>query len=139
MFEGNKTPLEFVNAVFIVKFYRIAMEAAEPARDGKTKAWYEKRLTALLEKFRAKYLNADGSCKLPGQTALPKIVAWQLYTNLAPMIEQLKKAMRYGRSSGSSSSTPPPSMRLWRRCTGVCIYWTTTGIHRSNSLRSKAG
>lgn len=83
--------------MFIIKFYRIAAEAMELAGEVKTKAWYEKRLAALLEKFRAKYLNVDGSCKIP---------TWQLYTNLVQVIEQLKKAMQRGRSSGSSGSMP---------------------------------
>jgi dienelactone hydrolase len=80
--------------VFIVKFYRIAAEAAEFAGDLESKAWYEKRLAAVLEKFQVRYLNADGSCKIPEQTALAMIIARQMYTNLGPVVEQLKKAVQ---------------------------------------------
>jgi alpha-L-rhamnosidase len=93
-FEGNRTPLEFVNAAFIVKCYRIAAEAAELAGEGETKAGYEKRLAAVLEKFQAKYLNADGSCKIPEQTALAMVIARQMGTHVGPVITQLKKAIR---------------------------------------------
>jgi alpha-L-rhamnosidase len=93
-FEGNKTPLAFINAVFVVKFYRIAAEAAEFAGDGESKTWYEKRLAALLAKFQARYLNAGGSCKIPEQTALAMIIARRMYVNSGPVIEQLKQAVR---------------------------------------------
>jgi alpha-L-rhamnosidase len=92
-FEGNKTPLAFINAVFIIKFYRIAAKAAELAGDGESKVRYEKDLAALVEKFQSRYLNADGTCRVPEQTALAMILARKLYTNAGPVVEQLKKAV----------------------------------------------
>jgi alpha-L-rhamnosidase len=93
-FEGNKPPLAFVNSVFMVKFYRVAVKAAETAGDGEAGAWYEKRLSALVGKFQAKYLNADGSCVVPEQSALAMILAQQLYTKPEPVVEQLKQAIQ---------------------------------------------
>jgi alpha-L-rhamnosidase len=91
--EENKTPLAFINTAFIIKFYRIAVRAAEFAGDGESKARYEDRIAALLKKFRARYLNADGSCNIPEQTALAMVLARELYTDAGPVAEQLKKAI----------------------------------------------
>jgi alpha-L-rhamnosidase len=91
---GGNTPPAFINAAFTVKFYRIAAEAAELAGDRESRAWYEKRLAALLEKFRARYLNAGGGCTIYEQTALAMIIAREMYTDPGPVVEQLKKAVR---------------------------------------------
>jgi alpha-L-rhamnosidase len=91
--EGNKTPLAYIDAAFIIKFYRIAARAAEFAKDNPGKAHYEDRAAALIKKFQDHYLNEDGSGSVPEQTALAIILARGLETDPAPVVEQLKKAV----------------------------------------------
>jgi len=91
--EESKIPLALIDTALVIKFCRIAIKAAEFANDTGSKVFFENHLFEDLKKFRIKFLNSDGTCKINEQTALAFIIAQELYTKKEPVIEQLKNSI----------------------------------------------
>lgn len=85
----DKVGSAFVNSAYRVKFLRIACLAAELA--GIDTAQYESKLTAQISAHIRKYLNPDGTCNIPKQTAVAMLIYHNIYNDLAPLAAQLKQ------------------------------------------------
>lgn len=85
----NKTavPLEFINAVYRVKFARIAALAARLAgEDDKEFLLEEEEQTAFVKRT---WILPDGSCTIKEQTAIAMLIYHNVYDELGPLKKQL--------------------------------------------------
>lgn len=82
-------PVEFINALLIREFVRIAMIAAEKASisNEKLKDQYDK----LTEQIKTNYILPDGTCSISAQTAVAMLICYDVYEDLAPLKRQLKQ------------------------------------------------
>ncbi len=88
-YESEKVSAPFINSVYLIKFYRIAKQAAGLANDAEKERFYEDRLNERLSVHKKKYINADGTCKLDKQTAVAMLVYHEIYDDLIPLKNQL--------------------------------------------------
>lgn len=79
----------FVNAVYRVKFWRIARDAAHYAHLDTTP--YTEALNRQITRVKEKYLRADGTCVMEKQTAAAMLIYHDIYDDLAPLAEQLAR------------------------------------------------
>lgn len=79
----------FINAVYRIKFIRIARDAASFA--GKDTAPYTDALNARIAEVKAKYLRSDGTCVIEEQTAAAMLIYHDIYDELAPLAAQLAR------------------------------------------------
>ena len=79
----------FVNAVYRVKFWRIARDAAHYAH--LDTAPYTEALECQIARVKEKYLRADGTCVIEKQTAAAMLIYHDIYDDLAPLAEQLAR------------------------------------------------
>ena len=85
------TPLALINAIYRVKFNKIAALAARLA--GEDEAEFideEARQRALIKKY---WMLPDGRCAFNEQTALSMLIYHGIYEDLAPLKEQLKSCV----------------------------------------------
>ena len=83
----SKTPATFINAVFRIKFLRIAALAAELA--GETGDGFAEKTAAAISDFQRRFLDADGSCRIQTMTAAAMVIAHELYTDFGAVKKQL--------------------------------------------------
>ncbi len=79
----------FVNAVYRVKFWRIARDAAHYAHRDVTP--YTEALEKHIAGVKAKYLRPDGTCVIEKQTAAAMLIYHDIYDDLAPLASQLAR------------------------------------------------
>lgn len=79
----------FVNAVYRVKFWRIARDAAHYA--GLDTAPYTEALERHIAGVKAKYLRPDGTCVIEKQTAAAMLIYHDVYDDLTPLAAQLAR------------------------------------------------
>lgn len=79
----------FVNAVYRIKFLRIARVAADFA--GKDTAPYTEALNIREAEAKTKYLRSDGTCVIEEQTAAAMLIYHGIYDELAPLAGQLAR------------------------------------------------
>lgn len=91
---ASPTPVDFVGTVFFMRFLQIAATAARICDDHGEESALEQERSALLEKFRARYLRADGTCTVHQQTAVSLIIHHRLYLDLEPLKEQLLQTVQ---------------------------------------------
>lgn len=85
------TPLEFINAVYRVKFNRIARFTARLLGEDDTEFIEEEdRQIALIRKT---WILPNGACSVQEQTALAMLIYHGIYEDLQPLKEQLKQAV----------------------------------------------
>ncbi len=82
------TPVELINAVLTVWFYKVAALAASRLRISEDFSDDINRIRNLLIKT---YINADGTCRVQEQTAVALLIYFDIYEELQPLAEQLKK------------------------------------------------
>lgn len=88
IYSAEHIPVTFINAVYRVKFNRIAALAARlGGEDDREFCDEEKRQIALIKKH---YMDESGRCKLDEQTALAMLIYHGVYEELEPLAAQLK-------------------------------------------------
>ncbi len=89
--DPTPVPLEYTCTALVILFYRIAALAAKLSGD----SIGENDMNTLADKttgnFKKAYLLPDGRCAIQKQTALAMMIALDLYDDLEPLKEQLKK------------------------------------------------
>jgi len=86
----QKTPLKFINTVFLIKFLRIAKIAADFAKNTELKNKYTHQCEKIEKLFEQNFINDDNSCKINEQTAVSMAIYHNLYKDIEPMKLQLK-------------------------------------------------
>lgn len=84
-----KVNAPFINAALQIKFWRIYLKALQFASKDQRSA--EEKLAFLEERFKAKYLTADGRCKIHKQTAAAMMLVLGLYEEKEPLKAQIKE------------------------------------------------
>ena len=82
-----KVDAPFINAALQIKFWRITTLAYQLA--GKDAAPLIAKTDALVERFKKKYLQADGRCTVHKQTAVAMMLVLGLYNEQEPLKAQL--------------------------------------------------
>ena len=82
------TPLEFINAIYRVKFNRIASLAAKLSGESDEEFLSEEKRQ--IEIIKRNWILADGSCSVNEQTALSMLIYHGIYDNLTILKKQLK-------------------------------------------------
>jgi len=87
--DADKVHNIFINAVYRVKFWRIARDAAHYAHLDTSP--YTEALERQIARVKAKYLRADGTCVIEKQTAAAMLIYHDIYDDLAPLASQLAR------------------------------------------------
>jgi alpha-L-rhamnosidase len=85
----SRTPAKFINAVFYIKFLRIARLAAGFAGSGEDAAAFEAEIARMTALIRQHYIAADGTCTIQEQCAVAMLIFHGLYVDLDPLKRQL--------------------------------------------------
>jgi alpha-L-rhamnosidase len=91
--EKSMVPVGFINLVLTIKFLRIAIKAAELAAAFPDMTTFKTELTKKEQLFKTLYMNSDGTCKIDEQTSVSLAIYYDLYTDLEPLKQQLKRAV----------------------------------------------
>lgn len=86
---GPKVSAPFINAALQIKFHRIALLAKDFA--GEDSAALSAKISALITRFKEKYIEPSGRCRVHKQTAVAMILVLKLYEDVAPLKAQLKE------------------------------------------------
>ena len=85
----HSTPTEFINAVLLYEFYRIASVAAEISGDVQKNDKYKSNRGRLEKLIKESFLNSDGKCTVETQTAVSMLIYYHLYDSLEPLKTEL--------------------------------------------------
>lgn len=87
--DEEKVGCAFINRVLYIKCLGITLLAASLA--GEDTAALEKAYANEVKEVKARYLRADGSCKIEKQTAVAMLIYFDLYDKLSPLASQLAR------------------------------------------------
>ena len=87
----TETPVELINTALLVNFLRIARLAADFAGDLSLEKKYIRECGEAEKLFADNFMDPDGTCKINEQTAVSMAVYYDLYEDITPLKEQLKK------------------------------------------------
>jgi alpha-L-rhamnosidase len=89
--ENSLTPAKFINAVFYIKFLKIALLSANLSGNKEEAVEFESEIVRMSRLFKEKYMNPDGTCAVDEQTAVSMVLFHKLYDMLEPLKAQLKR------------------------------------------------
>ncbi len=87
-------PVKFINTVLIIKFYRIAVMAAELGDSRAEAVMLGNEVDKLVELFRKNFIARDGTSVIDEQTAVAMIIYHKLYDGLNYGLEPLKTQLK---------------------------------------------
>ncbi|NLV74110.1 MAG: family 78 glycoside hydrolase catalytic domain [Chloroflexi bacterium] len=87
----SRTPAKFINAVFWVKFVRIAARAAEFAGQASEVEAFKAEEERLIKLIRECFIAPDGTCTIQEQTPVAMLIYYDIYENLEPLKKQLMR------------------------------------------------
>ena len=86
-----KVNAPFINGALQIKFWRIYLKALQLAGDKTKEA--EEKLAFLVARFKSKYLDEHGRCKIHRQTSVAMMLDLALYEEMNPLKEQLAEVV----------------------------------------------
>ncbi|MDD6484540.1 MAG: family 78 glycoside hydrolase catalytic domain [Clostridiales bacterium] len=87
--ENDKVCAEFINKIFTIKFLKITMLAEKVS--GVESEETKQRLEREIKETTDKYISSDGTCNIDKQTAVAMLIYNDVYQNLKPLANQLKR------------------------------------------------
>jgi len=91
--EASPTPVKFTDTILYIKCLKIAMLSAELSDNSADYSEFKNELNRITEIFMNAFLNEDGTCKVDEQTAVSMLIYHDVYYELEPLKQQLKRCV----------------------------------------------